>query len=152
MDTLKIEVEAKEFTVTGGDFYNILAEVKNVPGRRWDGDRNLWALPLTLAEAKEALSAYKILADEDEVIDAEIEEIKKLQGWILEDIPAVQEQIELLEADRGGYTGKWRNKAAKRTGAYCLRCALKVAEKSIEEITQPEIAGMKRACEIMDWI
>jgi hypothetical protein len=150
--TLKIQVEGKEFVVTGGDFYEILAEVKAIQGRRWDGDHILWVLPLTLAEAKEALSDYKILGDEDEVIDAEIEEVEKLQEWILEDIPKIQAEIESLEADRGGYTGKWRSKAAKRSGAWCLRCAIKVAEKSVEEITGPEIASMKRACEIMGWV
>jgi hypothetical protein len=150
--TLKIIVEGKEYTLAGGVFYEMLAAVKAIEGRRWDGDRTLWLLPLTLAEAKETLSKYKILGDDDEVLEEEIAEIEKLKKWILEDIPAINSEIEALEADRGGYTRKWRNKAAKRTGAWCLRCAIKTAEKSAEELTQPEINGMKRACEIMEWI
>jgi hypothetical protein len=152
LDTLKLQIEGKVFTVTGGVFSEMLATAKDIEGRRWDGDRTLWILPLTLEEAKRALSDYKILGDEDEVIDAEIAEIEKLRGWILEDISAIQTEIEVLEADRGGYTGKWRNKAAKRNGAWCLRCAIKNAEKPVEQLTQPEISGMKRACEIMGWI
>lgn len=152
MDTLKIFVEGKEITLAGSEFFEILTAVKAIQGRRWDGDRKLWILPLTLAEAKEALSKYKILGNEDEVIDAEIAEIEKIKRWILEDIPAINSEIELLEADRGGYTRRWRNKAAKRTGAWCLRCAIKAAEKLVDDLTQPEINGMKRACEIMDWI
>jgi hypothetical protein len=152
MDTLKVEIEGKEFTVVGGGFDDMLAEVKDIPGRRWDGDRTIWILPLNLAEAKEVLSEYKILGNEDEVINEEIKEIEKMKGWILEDIPDIQSEIEKLEADRGGYSGKWRSKAAKRSGAWCLRCAVKTADKSVEEMTSPEISGMKRACEIMGWV
>lgn len=152
IQTLKIEVAGKEYTVVGGDFYSMLAQVKNIEGRKWDGDRKLWKVPGSLDEVRSSLGGLQILGDEDEVLDAEIAEIQKLQKWILEDVPAIEQEIASLEADRGGYTGKWRSKEAKRKGAWCLRCALKSASQSVEKLTEPEINGMKRACEIMGWL
>jgi len=152
IQTLKIEIAGKEYTVTGGDFYEMLSQVKAVEGRRWDGDRKLWILPGAIEEVRASLPELQILGGEDEVLDAEIAEIKKLQGWILEDFSAIEQEIADLEANKGGYTGKWRNKEAKRRGAWCLRCAVKSASQPIEKLTEPEIAGMKRACEIMGWM
>jgi hypothetical protein len=152
IQALKIEIEGKEYTVTGADFYSMLSQVKELEGRKWDGDRKLWKLPGALDEVRAILSDLQILGDEDEVLDAETAEIKNFQKWILEDIPAIEQEIADLEANKGGYTGKWRNKEAKRKGAWCLRCAIKAASQPIEKLTEPEINGMKRACEIMGWL
>lgn len=152
IQTLKIEVSGKEYTVTGSDFYSMLDSVRAVEGRKWNGDLNLWMLPGTVEEIRTALPGLQILGDEDEVLDAEIAAIKKLQQWILEDVPAIEQEIADLEANKGGYTGKWRNKDAKRRGAWCLRCAIKSASQPVEKLTEPEINGMKRACEIMGWM
>lgn len=153
IDSLKIEIDGKDYTVVGGSFNEILAAVKDIEGRRWDADRKLWRLPTSLANTSAILGelGYQILGDEDDLLDAEVEEIEKIKSWILEDIPSIQAQIEELEANRGGYTGVWRSKAAKRQGAWVLRCAIKSAEKPTEELTEIEINGMKRACQIMGW-
>ena len=152
MQTLKIEVAGSEYTVTGADFYEMLAQVKAIAGREWKGDRKIWALPGTIDEVRSNLHELQILGDEDDVLDAEIAEIQKFQKWILEDIPAIEQEIADLEANKGGYTSKWRSKDAKRKGAWCLRCAIKSASQSVEKLTEPEINGMKRACEIMGWL
>lgn len=152
MQTLKIEVEGIEYTVAGSDFYSMLEQVKAISGRRWDGDRKLWKLPGALEEIRAKLGDLQILGTEDEILDAELAEIKKFQKWILEDVEKINREIEDLEADRGGYTRRWRNKASKKAGAWCLRCAIKAAAQDPETMTQPEINGLKRACEIMGWL
>lgn len=152
MQVLKIEVEGIEYTVAGSDFYTMLDRVKAIPGRAWDGDRRLWKLPGAIDEVRSTLSSLKLLGSDDEVLDAEIEEIRRLQCWILEDIPAIEAEISSLEANKGGYTSEWRTKDAKRRGAWCLRCAIKSASQPVEKLTEPEINGMKRACEIMGWL
>ena len=93
IQTLKIEVSGKEYTVTGSDFYSMLDSVRAVEGRKWNGDLNLWMLPGTVEEIRTALPGLQILGDEDEVLDAEIAAIKKLQQWILEDVPAIEQEI-----------------------------------------------------------
>jgi hypothetical protein len=154
ISTLKVEIEGKEFQVTGGNFYDILTSVKAVPGRRWDGDRKLWILPLTIAEAKEALSEYKILGDEDEVIDAEIAEIEKLQKWILEDEEKVLTEAQSLDTKVKSYSfhSKSSVKASLATEAACLHHAINSAKMPIEKLAEIQIKGMKAACKYMGWI
>lgn len=152
IQTLKIKVADREYTVTGGDFYGMLAQVKAIQGRRWDGDLKIWELPGTIEEVREALSDLQILCGEEEILEAEISEIEKFQKWILEDVEAIQAEMSVLEAGKGPYSKAWRNKAAKQKGAYCLRCAIQSASKPIERLAEPEINGMRRACEIMGWL
>lgn len=154
MDRLKVEIEGKEFTVAGGGFHEMLAAVKEIQGRRWDGDRKLWALPITLEEAKEALSEYQILGDEDELIEAEIAEIKKFQAWILEDEPAIRAEIKKIsvEVSRYSFHSRSRIKSGLATDEACLRHALGSARMPIEQLTEIQIRGMKKACELMGWL
>lgn len=152
--TLKIEIEKKEFILTGKDFYEILEDVKAIQGRRWDGDRKLWILPLTLAEAKESFSEYKMLEDEEEVINEEITEIQKLQGWILEDESQVLEKAQNLDAKVKGYSFQSKSsvKASLARDAACLHHAINSAKLPVEKLTEIQIKGMKTACRLMDWV
>lgn len=154
INTLQIETDGQVYTVTGGDFYDMLAEVKAIPGRRWDGERKLWKLPLTLAEAKDALSEYQILSDEDEVIDAEIAEIAKLQQMILEDEEKVLAEVQSLDAKVKNYSFRSKSsiKASLATEAACLRHAIASAKMPMEKLTEMQIKGMKAACRLMGWI
>ena len=154
IDTLQIEAEGQVYTVTGGDFDNMLAEVQGITDRRWDGDRTLWILPLTLADAKKALSEYKILGDEDEVIDAEIAEIAKLQKWILEDEQEVLDEAQRLDAKVKSYSfnSKSSVKASIARNAACLHHAINSAKMPIEKLAEIQIKGMKAACKLMGWI
>jgi hypothetical protein len=152
LDTVKVIVEEIKMVISGGDFTEMLNAVKLIEGRDWVKAQKAWKLPCSLMEAKELLSEYQI-QEEEEVIDAEILQIEKYQGWILEDIPKLEEEYKMLERGGGGYSkAGGRNKATKKTMAYCLRMAIVSAKKSAAVLTQPEIAGMRRACEIMGWV
>jgi hypothetical protein len=48
-DRIKIMVQGQQLSVVGGDFQTMLAAVKSLPGRRFDGDTRLWEVPGELA-------------------------------------------------------------------------------------------------------
>lgn len=154
IQTLKIEIEGKEYTVTGSDFYSMLAQVKAVEGRKWDGNRRLWILPGAIDEVRAALPELQILGDEDEVLNAEIAEIQKFQKWISEDEKKVAAKRDELVAKRNSYSygSKSRIKLAIATDAACLDHAIDSAKMPVEKLTEVQIRGMKRACVIMGWM
>lgn len=155
ISTLKIIVEGEEYTVTGGTFSEMLSQVKAIEGRRWGGDQNkVWILPITFQQAREVLGDYKILCDEDEVIDAEIAEIKQLQEWILEDEEEVLAEAQRLDLKVKSYSFRSRSsvKAAIATNAACLHHAIHSAKLPIEKLAEIQIRGMKSACQLMGWL
>ena len=50
-DRIKLEIAGYPVIVTGDSFQNMLASIKAVPGRRFDGESKQWHLPLNLSEA-----------------------------------------------------------------------------------------------------
>ncbi len=50
-DRIKLEIAGYPVVVTGDSFQNMLASIKAVPGRRFDGESKQWHLPLNLSEA-----------------------------------------------------------------------------------------------------
>ena len=51
-DRIKIEVAGYPMVVTGAPFQTMLSAIKEIPGRRFDGERRQWSLPGTLVEIK----------------------------------------------------------------------------------------------------
>ena len=49
-DRIRVHIEGKEFSVVGGSFQEMLATVKNLPGRRFVGELKVWQLPGSVAE------------------------------------------------------------------------------------------------------
>ena len=154
IQTLKTEIKGKEYTVTGSDFYSMLAQVKAISGRKWDGNRRLWILPGDIEEVRAALPELQILGDEDEVLGAEIAEIQKLQRWILEDEEKVAAKRDELVAkrDRYSFNSKSRIKHAVAVDVACLDHAIDSAKIPVERLAEVQIRGMKRACVIMGWM
>jgi hypothetical protein len=54
-DRIKITNQGKTLSVVGGDFQAMLAAVKALPGRRFDGDTRLWEVPGELAIIKQLI-------------------------------------------------------------------------------------------------
>jgi hypothetical protein len=155
ISTLKVVVEGKEFAIAGGDFHERLSAVKAIAGRRCSGPPDyIWSLPLTLEEVREVLSEYQILGDEDEVLDAEIAEIQKLQGWILEDEAQVLAEAQSLDAKVKGYSFRSKSsvKASLARDAACLHHAINSAKLPVEKLAEIQIKGMKAACSLMGWV
>ena len=51
-DRIRIMVGGQQVAVVGGSFQDMLAAVKNLPGRRFDGDAKIWQIPGDLAVIK----------------------------------------------------------------------------------------------------
>jgi hypothetical protein len=156
INTLKITIEGKEYTVTGGKFYDMLNAVKEIDGRKYDGDHKRWILPIPLEPLEQYLEefGYRIIAGEEDLINAEFEEIKRIRE-LLEAYRERAEQVrEGLDESRKTYSFRStsRKAASIATDAACLRNALNSLKKPIESLAEIEIRGMKRACEILELI
>jgi hypothetical protein len=44
-DRIRVLIQGHELAVVGGSFQDMLAEVKNLPGRRYNGERKIWEIP-----------------------------------------------------------------------------------------------------------
>jgi hypothetical protein len=150
---IKIEIQNKEFTLSGGEFYDMLSSVKAIQGRRWDDDRKLWLLPVTLDEAREILSEYEIL-DEDEALDFEAAEIQKLQKQITENQAEVLAEVHRLDTKVKSYSFRSKSsvKSSLAIDAANLRYAINSAKIPIADLADIQIAGMKSACKLMGWV
>ncbi len=51
-DRIRVLIQGHQLAVTGGSFQEMLAEVKNLPGRRFDGEKKMWEIPGELAIIK----------------------------------------------------------------------------------------------------
>jgi hypothetical protein len=56
-DRIRIKVEGRQVSVIGGSFQDMLAAVKNLPGRRFDGEAKIWEIPGELAVVKGMLQS-----------------------------------------------------------------------------------------------
>lgn len=56
-DRIRISVQGRPMAVVGGDFQAMLAAVKNLPGRRFNGDNKIWEIPGEAAIIKQLVEA-----------------------------------------------------------------------------------------------
>ncbi len=52
-DRIRVTVQGHQLAVVGGTFQDMLAAVKNLPGRRFDGDSKMWEIPGDVAIIKQ---------------------------------------------------------------------------------------------------
>jgi hypothetical protein len=55
-DRIRVHIEGKEYNVVGGGFQEMLAAVKQITGRRFNGETKVWQLPGTAEEITNQLS------------------------------------------------------------------------------------------------
>jgi hypothetical protein len=56
-DRIRVTIGGRQLTVVGGSFQEMLAMVKNLPGRRFDGEAKIWEIPGELAIIKGMIQA-----------------------------------------------------------------------------------------------
>lgn len=56
-DRIRVSVGGQQLAITGGEFQAMLAAVKNLPGRRFDGDAKMWDIPGDVAIVKQLVEA-----------------------------------------------------------------------------------------------
>lgn len=57
-DRIRVHIEGKEYNVVGGVFQQMLAAVKQIPGRRFVGELKVWQLPGTSADVQAHLELH----------------------------------------------------------------------------------------------
>lgn len=56
-DRIRVSVGGQQLAIVGGEFQSMLSAVKNLPGRRFDGDAKLWDIPGDVAIVKQLVEA-----------------------------------------------------------------------------------------------
>lgn len=56
-DRIRVSVQGHQLAVVGGSFQEMLAAVKNLPGRRFDGEAKIWEVPGELSIIKNLIEA-----------------------------------------------------------------------------------------------
>lgn len=60
IDRIKVTTAEGQWVVTGDSFQTMLAVIKEIPGRRFDGQTKQWNLPGTTAEIKDLLGKHSL--------------------------------------------------------------------------------------------
>lgn len=153
--TLEIKVEGRQYQVVGDAFSVMLQCVKAIPDRKWGefvGEGKVWLVPGTLAEVREQLSPLKVIDNEEDLIELEIQVIRDLQAklqWFQEVARYVAEH-KWRHATTYSFKSKSSRKASEMADSGCLNHAIDYAQKPINQITEPEISTLKRAVQILD--
>ncbi len=149
MEQIKVSIGGQPYSVIGGDFYEMLEQVKGIPGRQYD--RKVWSLPATLEEARTTLAPLQIV-DEDGMLDAEIADIQRVQARIQELRPKIERRVSDLDSEVRGYS---RNsvssiKAGKARASAMFSHALGYAILPVEKLTEPQIKTLYAALHDME--
>ena len=56
-DRIRVTVQGHQLAIVGGSFQDMLATVKNLPGRRFNGDSKIWEIPGDVAVTKQLIEA-----------------------------------------------------------------------------------------------
>jgi hypothetical protein len=150
MEQIRVSIEGNPYSVIGGAFWDMLAQVKTIPGRTM-GAQKVWSLPVALAEARAALAPLQIV-DEDGLLDAEIADIQRVQARLLELRQPIERRIHDLydELSRYSRNSKSSIRAGKAVEYGRLGHALDYAQLMIEALTEPQIKTMYAALRDME--
>jgi hypothetical protein len=145
-DKVDIEVQGQVVPVVGGGFTEMKDFIKETfPGRRYAD--LVWHLPQSLDEVRPKIEGkgWQLLVTEDDQLDKELEQIEKLQQWVIWFAEEIRYRAELAaEAYRGySFNSKSREKARLGSEAGCFSYALDYARMAAEELTEPQIATLK---------
>lgn len=137
------------YNVIGGAFWDMLQRVKAIPGRRYE--QKVWVLPLTLEETREQLKPLRVV-NEDDLLDAEIADIRRAQSRILELRDSIEQRIGVLNAEVSRYSrnSKSQIRYSKARDSALLSHALENAALPLEKLTEPQIKGMYAALREME--
>lgn len=145
MEQIKIVIEDMPYSVIGGDFWAMLEQVKSIPGRTIDRQK-VWHLPSSIEEVRRQIQPYQMVT-EDELLDAEVADVQRVQARLLEMRPAIEEKMSTLDDEIGRYSyrSKSRIKGSMMQNNGCLYHALEYASMPVEKLTEPQIKTLYAA-------
>lgn len=148
MDKIGVKVEDKKMSVVGSDFRTMLDVVRGFEDRVWQPQSKLWQLSQTADEVRDTLAAKGLqLVGEDELLDHEIEDIKRVQGVVLDSKEWIMRKISSLseEIDRYSYNSKSRIKGGLCYSRSLLDWALEYAAVPVEKLTELQVGTLYKA-------
>jgi hypothetical protein len=150
VDQVKVSIGGQPYSVIGSGFWEMLDQVKAIPGRSIDAQK-VWRLPLSLDEARAQLAPLQIV-DEDGLLEEEIADIQRIQARLLELRPAIERAVRTLDAEISGYSYRSKSniKAGKMREAGRLSHALDYAQVPVEKLTEPQIKTLYAALRDME--
>ncbi|OQY46430.1 MAG: hypothetical protein B6242_07795 [Anaerolineaceae bacterium 4572_78] len=57
-DSIKIRINEMDYHIVGGEFREMLNIIRQLPGRRFDGQQKLWVIPGTIEEIRPQIENY----------------------------------------------------------------------------------------------
>jgi hypothetical protein len=147
-DSIKVEVEGRTVSVVGGGFREMLAAIKDIEGRTFDGQRKVWTLPCSLEVAREALEAegYEVHGEGDQQRSA-LEDANAAQMFIRTNADEIREMLKSLRADYERYSYKSTSGVKVQIGRRMamFQHALEYAEKDLDQLDPQAIATLVKA-------
>jgi hypothetical protein len=150
MEQVKVSIENRTYSVIGGEFWEMLEQVKSLPGRQFTSQK-IWQLPFSLDEARARLAPLQVV-DEDGLLEAEIKDIQRVQARILELRESIEKEVHSLDREVSSYSyrSKSRIKAGKAVEMGRLGYALQYASVPVEQLTEPQIKTLYAALRDME--
>jgi hypothetical protein len=147
-DSIKVHIEGKEYTVTGGAFRDMLIAVKSIEGRRFDGASKTWMLTVSLEVVRETLEAegYEVHGAGDQERSA-LEDANAAQMFIRANADEIREMLKSLRADYERYSYKSTSGVKVQIGRRMamFQHALEYAEKDLDQLDPQAIATLVKA-------
>jgi hypothetical protein len=147
-DHVRIYVEGEEYTVAGGSFREMVAAIKGIEGRRFDGPSKMWILPVSLEVVREMLEAkgYEVHSEGDSQRSA-LEDANAAQMFIRANEEAIREMLGSLRADYERYSFRSRSSVKQQIGRRMamFQHALEYAGRDLAQLDQQAIATLVKA-------
>src|SRR5579872_5365600 len=153
MEQITVQIEGQPYSVVGADFWEMLGRVRAVPGRvfRETGKQKTWELPCALEEARLLLAPLQIV-DEDDLLDAEIADIWRVQRRLQELTSTIEQRVQELDGKIAGFSPGSRSKVKARYAhdSSLLSYALLYAGQPVEQLTGPQVKTLYAALRQME--
>jgi hypothetical protein len=147
-NSIKVEIEGRTFSVVGGGFREMLAAIKDIEGRTFDGQRRVWTLPCSLEVARETLEAegYEVQGAGDQE-RSNLEEANAAQMFIRANADEIREMLKSLRADYERYSYKSTSGVKVQIGRRIgmLEHALRYAQVDLTTLDGQAIATLIKA-------
>lgn len=149
MEQVTVFINGTPYAVIGGDFWSMLGRIKAIPSRSYS--RKVWSLPLSLEDARSQLAPLQVVT-EDELLDAEIADIQRVQTRLIELTAAIEKRTQVLDKEvaRYSYRSKSSIKAGLAHDSSLLFHALEDARIPSEKLTEPQIKTMHAALRLLE--
>lgn len=116
-DSIKIITENTEYTVIGGTFYEMLAAIKDIPGRKFNSAKRAWTIPASLEVVRETLEAkgYEVHGEADQERFS-LENAVAAQAYIREHEAELREMTQNLRYTYDDYSFRSRSAVKEQIG------------------------------------